>query len=1116
MSVGCPPGGGCCGRLVRCTLDVVGTFDGLTADMATLPTGTVTFLLTDVERSTLLWQDHSDVMALAIARHYELLDAVIEAHGGSRPQEQGEGDSVVGAFSRASDALAAALDAQLMLGREPWPGGLDLRVRMGVHTGEAVQRGDDNYVGASVIRAARIRNAGHGGQVLVSDSASAVAGDALPAGASLVDLGSHRLKDLARPERLWSLVHADLPVVTAPLRTLDAYRHNLPQQPTPLIGRSGEVGDIAGELAGERLVTLTGAGGIGKTRLAAQVGADIIERFPGGVWWVDLAPLRDGAAIGSTLLAAIGASEDAARPALDIARDRLSAQAALVVFDNCEHVIADAATVIDELRAACPGLVVLATSREPLGLAGEVTWRVPSLSVPPAGADLDDLDGYDAVTLFLDRARRARPELTLDAVQVVAVVETCRRLDGIPLAIELAAARCRQLAPERIAAGLDERFRLLTGGGRTSLPRQQTLLASVAWSHDLLDNDERGLLRRLSVCAGTFRLGLAEALGSSCGDLDQWSVLDVLGRLVDKSLVQVDDHVDRHGHTETQYRLLETIRQYALDRAEDARELSGLRDAHADWWITELERIDARQPTWDVIDLVGRHLLDIRAALDWLDPDHDRRHRLLAQVALGWMWGGHNDDVMHYADRWLLAGPPDDGDQLAWAQAWCASAPAMLWALRIDMPLGHLALSIVTEAGDGRAALPGLLGTLDDRPGAGRRAAASVQLGIDDHCDVLLAGFCSIFIGDLIMHDPAEAVRIAPVVEAAMTNGRCPCPASTALSQVPSPPEAAPRAAVHQPDVEDRNDDLFLFDRFFHVLHVLGGSLVHGRADQFDANLPLFDRYPHIPIARIWAAGVKAIRKVVLDQELDSEDLTGLADFAMAAPVWPRRCNVRALVSVGGREQAAILIGDLAGTTPGDLADAEVRAVLALHDDEVVDAGRAVIEAINREADHIWIELRPDLLELAATVASRCNDHQRATILISAGERARVDAGVGFRFRDQQAWVDAAAAAARAELTPQQFDALSAQGASMSTDDALAYARRGSGERRRPTNGWDALTPTEQRVVELVAQGLTNPQIADRLIMGRATVKTHVSHCLTKLGLTSRAEMAAAAARRPT
>ena len=464
-----------------------------------------------------------------------------------------------------------------------------------MHTGEAVQRDEGNYVGTAIIRTARIRDAANGGQILVSQSAAAIAGDGLPEGVVLVDVGAHRLKGLDRPEQLWLLTHPDLVTVDAELRTVDTYRHNLPGETTPLIGRVGELAALADELGQERLVTLTGSGGVGKTRLAARVGADLLVSFPGGVWWVDLAPLRDPAGIGSTLLAAIGANEDGSRPAVEIAKDRLSGAPTLVVFDNCEHLVADAAVAIESLRRACPNLVVLATSREPLGLPGEVTWRVPSLSLPArdAAVDVEALDGFDAIRLFLDRST-ARPDLRLSAGQIEAVVDICQQLDGIPLAIELAAARCRQLPPERIAQDLGQRFRLLTGGARTLLPRQQTLLASVEWSHDLLDDDER----RLSVCSGSFRLGLAESLGAALGDLDEWAVMDLVGRLVDKSLVQLDEHTDRHGHTEPQYRLLETVRQYALERAADAGEIAVLRDGHANWWIAELERIDARQPTW--------------------------------------------------------------------------------------------------------------------------------------------------------------------------------------------------------------------------------------------------------------------------------------------------------------------------------------------------------------------------------------------------------------------------------------------------------------------------------------------------------------------------------------
>ena len=523
------PCGRCCVRLVSCTLLAVSdtAIDSVrgedrdaidrTVDVVSLPDGTVTFLLTDIEGSTIAWQRHSEAMSVAVARHDEIVAGVVASWSGVRPVVQGEGDSVVAAFSRATDAVAAALDVQRALQREAWPGGLQLRVRIGVHTGEAVPRDDGTYVGTTIIRAARIRDAANGGQTLVSASAATVAAFSLPDGAVLVDVGVHRLKNLDGPEQLWLLTHPDLRAVDGPLRTVEAFRHSLPVETTPLVGRVAELAALADELGREHLVTLTGSGGVGKTRLAARVGADLLDRFPGGVWWVDLAPLRDPQAIGSVLLAAIGANEDGSRPAVEIAKDRLSGAPAMVVFDNCEHLVADAAATIELLRSECPNLVVLATSREPLGLAGEVTWRVPSLSLPARGAvvDVDALGAFDAFTLFVDRARRARPDLRLSAAQIEAMVDICQQLDGIPLAIEFAAARCRQLAPERIAADLGQRFRLLTGGVRTALPRQQTLLASVEWSHDLLDDDERRVLRRLSVCSGSFRLGLAETLGAA-------------------------------------------------------------------------------------------------------------------------------------------------------------------------------------------------------------------------------------------------------------------------------------------------------------------------------------------------------------------------------------------------------------------------------------------------------------------------------------------------------------------------------------------------------------------------------------------------------------------------
>ena len=900
-------------------------------------------------------------------------------------------------------------------------------------------------------------------------------------------------------------MHPELELIERPLRALDAVRHNLPFRQTPLIGRVQELADLAEELNREPLVTLTGAGGIGKTRLAARVAADVADRFPGGVWWVNLAPLSDAAAIGATLLSAMGANEDGVRPALEVAKDRLSDDGALVVFDNCEHLVIGVAGVVDELRQSCSNLVVLATSREPLGVAGEVTWRVPSLSVPAPDATIDGLGGYDAVALFLDRAHRARPDMRLSAGQMTAVVEICRRLDGIPLAIELAAARCRQLAPERIVRDLDQRFRLLTGGARTSLPRQQTLLASVDWSHDLLDDDERRVLRRLAVCAGAFRLELAEALGSALGDLDSWSVADLLGRLVDKSLVQLEDHTDRHGHTDAEYRLLETVRQYALDRARDAGEVATLRDAHTAWWIAELERVDARQPTWDLLDLLSRHRLDLRSALDWLEPDPDGRHWLLSLVALGWSWGGHTDDTLDYVDRWVLDGPIDGASDLAWAQAFCACTPAMFAGWRDLQRLGPRAMDVVIEAGDGRAGLPALVSIAGEPEVRARRTAAAFRLAIADDCDVLLASFGCIFISHQVAADPTAARPILDVIHAAIARGRCPAPSLLWFNDLPAAPACVPLYAIHVPDVEARDDELFVLDRCFHAVGVLSPAVfVHGRLDQFDVHLALLERYRHFFLAETWLDGCTATRTIVTGDDLDDAGLHALVHHAAQAPVYVRYGNARAAISVGGRDVAAQLIAELDEAGAGKIADAVVQAVLRLHDDRILDAGHLLASAIALESNHVWTELRPDLLELSAVVAGGCHDHRRALVLLGAGQAARQTTGVHYRHRDQQAWIATVQATAARQLGTDDANTLVQRGADMSIDDALAYASRGTGERNRPSSGWDALTPTERRVVDLVATGLTNPQIAERLLMSRATVKTHVSHCLTKLDMTNR------------
>ena len=435
---------------------------------AFLPTGVVTFLLSDVAGSAQLWEGDEELMRAAIARHYELLGTAIALHNGVRPVEQGEGDSVVGAFSHPSDAVAAALDVQRAFAEEPWPEDARLRVRLALHTGEAQLRDEGRYVGRAVIRCARLRGVAHGGQTLLSATTRDLVADRLPPGATVRDLGTHRLKDLGQPERVWQLCHPEIPEDFPPLRSLNAVRNNLPAQLTSFVGRDRELAEVGQALEAARLVTLTGAGGCGKTRLALHAAAEAADRYLDGVRWVELAPVSDGSRVAYTVARTFGLVEEEGRPSSTRCASSLPASAVLVILDNCEHVVEPCAELAQALLGAAPGLRVLATSREPLGVPGELIWRVPSL------------DEDAGVRLFVERAAQVRPGFSAEGADGEAVAQICRRLDGLPLAIELAAARVRMMPPAQIAAALDDRFRLLTGGGRTSMPRQQTL-ETVRW-----------------------------------------------------------------------------------------------------------------------------------------------------------------------------------------------------------------------------------------------------------------------------------------------------------------------------------------------------------------------------------------------------------------------------------------------------------------------------------------------------------------------------------------------------------------------------------------------------------------------------------------------------------
>ncbi len=536
------------------------------------PTGTVTFLFSDIEGSTRLWEAVPERMADAVARHDGIVRAAVSARGGFVFSTGGDGFAI--AFQRAGDALAAALDAQQQLVTEAWPDGAAVRVRMALHTGEVEER-DGNYFGPSLNRAARLMSAAHGGQVVCSAvTASLVANQRLD-GAGLVELGRHRLRDLSEPEVVFQLVHPALPSEFPPLRSLDRYPGNLPVQATSFVGRERELVEYAKALEETRVLTLSGVGGVGKTRMAVQLAADVVPTFPDGAWLVELAPVASPDAMEEAIMSALGLQQRpgtaAQRALLDFFRERRL----LLVLDNCEHLLGPVAAFVDSVVAAAPGIKVLATSREGLAVPGERTVTVPSLGLPGTGATAEEALETPAVRLFIDRAAEVDSAFTVAPGEPHTIARLCERLDGIPLAIELAAARAKGMTPGEIITHLDRRFRLLTRGRRTATTRHQTLRNTIDWSYELLDEAERTVLRRLAVFHGSFGLPAAEAIVAD-EDLDPFDVVDLVVRLVEKSLVVADP-----GPAGTRYRLLETIRDYAWERLEDVDEVDQVAEAHA-------------------------------------------------------------------------------------------------------------------------------------------------------------------------------------------------------------------------------------------------------------------------------------------------------------------------------------------------------------------------------------------------------------------------------------------------------------------------------------------------------------------------------------------------------
>jgi predicted ATPase/class 3 adenylate cyclase len=554
----------------------------LVSRSAAIPTGTVTLLFTDVEGSTRLWEAEPELMAQALRRHDEMLRWAI---GPAGFVFKTVGDAFCAAFATPQAALEAALAAQRALAGEQWPTGRPIRVRMGLHTGVCEER-DNDYFGPVVNRAARLEAVAHGGQVLISGATAELLSESLPEGVTLRDLGLHRLKDLGRPERVFQLEAGFLQPSFPPLASLDnpELPNNLPGQLSAFVGREPELIQVRSLVGSSRLVTLTGAGGCGKTRLALQAAAELLGTARDGVWFVGLAHLTEAEAIPEAVAAVLGfADQRGQRPLLESLVDALREQDTLILLDNCEHVIDGAAKFCGQLVRECPRLRILATSREPLGIDGEHVYRVPSLSLPRPDADTgDDVGASDAVRLFMERAQAHDPGFVLDDASAPLVASVSRRLDGIPLALELAAARLSSMSLQQISERLGQRFRLLTGGSRNAMPRQQTLQATVEWSFGLLTEPEQDVLRRLSVFAGGFELDAAETI-CAAHSVDAFDVLDLVSSLVSKSLV-----IAERMPGSVRYRMLETIRQYAaqeLLRSGGEDEVVSTRDRHVGYFM---------------------------------------------------------------------------------------------------------------------------------------------------------------------------------------------------------------------------------------------------------------------------------------------------------------------------------------------------------------------------------------------------------------------------------------------------------------------------------------------------------------------------------------------------
>jgi predicted ATPase/class 3 adenylate cyclase/DNA-binding CsgD family transcriptional regulator len=1079
-----------------------------------LPTGTVTLLLADVEGSTRLWETQPDEMTAAIARLNQTVSAIIAAHDGVRPVEQGEGDSFVAAFTRPSDAVAAAVELQ----RTPLA---PIRLRIGVHTGEIQLRDEGNYAGPTINRTARLRDLGHGGQILLSGVTEALVLDRLPDDAWLTDLGVHPLRDLPRPERVVQLCHPDLVNEFPPLRVSKAVTsQRLPMQLTSFVGRDAELTQVRDLLKENRLLTLTGAGGAGKTRLAIEVARQHSGEFGDGIWYVDLAPITDPDVVPIAVARAFELPDQPGRSTMDALLRFLRDHQMLVVLDNCEHLLDASAELVVALLAAAPGLTLLATSREAIGVAGELGWRVPSLS----------LDG-EALELFADRARHARPDFTLTDDNAATVGEICARLDGLPLAIELAAARVRALSLSEILESLHDRFRLLTGGARNAVRRQQTLRASVDWSHALLTEPERVLFRRLAAFLGGFDLDAAQTVAGG-GDVQRYQVLDQLTLLVDKSLVVADDSGGR-----TRYRLLETVRQYALEKLGESAEADAVRARHRDHYTALAALLDAPAGT-DYerrIEQADLEIDNLRAAFAWSRETCDVEMALALASSLQPLWQarGRLREGLTWFDTALTdldAHRPGVAPAVR-ARALADSATLGLWAGAADSPdQARQALAIAREVNDpallARALTAcGYIAAYFDAEAAGSYLAEAIGLAreVGDPwrlSQILVAQV----VAALAARDPiaaraaAEEGRdLANAIGDRFDARRCRWYLGIAGLDRGDLAGAVAQFAAVADEAEAAHDEIWRVDS----LVGLGIALAHqgdyaaARAAA-DAAVEATAELGGLKAAA--AYHVLAIAALAAGESTTAQDATEagrpLATAVPQATGLQRVLSAEAALAGGNLVAARRWADDAVSAMTGSflLDPLTTRARVAIAQGEPEQAEREAHDALGRAAEVEAYLYVPDILECLGTLAGQAGGHREAARLFGAVEAIRQRMGA-VRFKVYDAGYEASVVTLRNALGETDFESAWAEGVALSTEEAIAYAQRGRGQRKRPTSGWRSLTPTERDVVRLVSDGLGNKDIATRLFVSPRTVQTHLTHVYTKLGLSSRVQLVQEAAR---